>query len=472
MNVYLQDLADMLCQCGIPMKVPDDCTLSFRQIQWRRSGEKLAPETLYIEPMAEIEGTALLLQQEGFLLNNSLPEEIYEAAFEILNRYNDWEAALINTVLQGEDAKAFLRLAGEQFGCSLVLADTIRDLLASSAGAEGDLAQIQVFLQVQDSLQPLRRELAETVTDFMDSLPETQTHILCAALSHGQQQLGYLYFYHFRGMVHSGVIYRVKETAKLLSGLLAVNADQFFSNSYISNVLPDVAHGQYNQWRRLRAELRAVGWQAAHNLRMVAVGNSSDPTVLAELRGEILQIDPFCFVFPEEDILLVLGNETVNPDFIKSLSEVIRRGESNFRMGCSMSFSLHQGLPAYYQQARFALRQAQRQRSYLEYANAWVFLAMREVLTQNEVMHGWAHPDLYQLQKYDLLNGSQLYKTLQLHLVNGCRYDHTAKLLGVHPNTVRYRLQQMEKLLSGSLYDPEYRESLLMSFLVIQDVHS
>ena len=470
MNVYLQDLEDTLCGYGISAKVPEECGCSFRQIQWRRSGEEMAPETLYVEPMERGRGTVLLLRQETLLLPGSVPEEIYEAAFETLNRYNDWEAALINTVLQGGDAKTFLCLAGEQFGCPLVLADTNQDLLATSAALTADLSQIKVFLQVRASLEPLHQELSDMVTDFVDSLPETQTHILCAALSHGQHRLGSLYLYHFKGAVHKGVVYRVQEVARLLSGLLTVNADQFFSNSYISSVLPDVVHGKYNQWRRLRTELRAVGWQSAHTLRMAAVGNSSDPEVLAELREEILRTDPLCFAFPEETVLLVLGNETLDPSFVQKLGGVVRRGELELRVGCSVSFSRPQGLPDYYQQACFALRQAHSRDSLLEYASSWAIPAMREVLTQNEVMRGWAHPDLYQLQSYDLAAGSLLYETLRLHLLNGCRYDCTAKLLGVHPNTVRYRLQQAEKLLTGSLYDPEYRESLLMSFLVVQPI--
>jgi DNA-binding PucR family transcriptional regulator len=50
-----------------------------------------------------------------------------------------------------------------------------------------------------------------------------------------------------------------------------------------------------------------------------------------------------------------------------------------------------------------------------------------------------------------------LAETLRVYLDSFGDVGGAAQLLGVHPNTVRYRVRRIEKLLSASLSDPEAR---------------
>ncbi|WP_214659178.1 helix-turn-helix domain-containing protein [Candidatus Formimonas warabiya] len=54
--------------------------------------------------------------------------------------------------------------------------------------------------------------------------------------------------------------------------------------------------------------------------------------------------------------------------------------------------------------------------------------------------------------------------TLKLFLANSCNYSLTAKQMFLHPNSVRYRLQTIEKICKINLRSEEDRLSLLIAF--------
>lgn len=467
MHVYLLDLIDALNSRGIPVEGDFKNNLSFNRIQWLRPRTLYEPETLYVCPAAGGGPTTYLrLHSETFRLEYTDPEKSYELLTDLFEVFNNWESRMIEAVLQGRNVRSFLQLASEVFHCPLMLTDANLNLIDRSDCAELDIQQIQVFLQVDSALASLHTELSNNLTDFRDSLPEAETHVLCAALWHGRQLLGHLYFYHFRGEVHEGVVYRIQEVTKLLSSLLAVNADQYFSITYISSVLSDVAHGRFTAWSRLQAELRAVGWQRGHRLRMAVFGGCPDAETLTELQETLLGRSLPCHLFSEPPDLVLFGNESLEPQLLQQLENLLPRLDFYVGMGASGTFYSLQDIPVFYRQARFAQRIAARRHTVCETAQCYAVDAMRESLSENPTLRDWAHPDLVRLREYDAQHGTQLFETLACHLLHGCRCGETAQRLVVHPNTVRYRLVQMEPLLSGSLYDPDYREVLLFSLLV------
>jgi len=58
---------------------------------------------------------------------------------------------------------------------------------------------------------------------------------------------------------------------------------------------------------------------------------------------------------------------------------------------------------------------------------------------------------LGQLINYDEQNKTELYNTLIIYLENNCNISLTAEKLFVHPNSVRYRINKIEKLLKVDL---------------------
>lgn len=86
----------------------------------------------------------------------------------------------------------------------------------------------------------------------------------------------------------------------------------------------------------------------------------------------------------------------------------------------------------------------------------------------NLFMESWIGP----LGRYDIQHGTDLVTTLEIYLASGS-LSRTARALFVHPNTVRYRLEQVEELLPGmDVFDHDVRVALLLAARAWQLKHN
>lgn len=70
-----------------------------------------------------------------------------------------------------------------------------------------------------------------------------------------------------------------------------------------------------------------------------------------------------------------------------------------------------------------------------------------------------------QVRAYDARKGTELALTLAVYLEHFGSVVHTAEILHVHPNTVRYRLEQMQNDLSIDLSSHHVRLWISLRFL-------
>jgi DNA-binding PucR family transcriptional regulator len=74
------------------------------------------------------------------------------------------------------------------------------------------------------------------------------------------------------------------------------------------------------------------------------------------------------------------------------------------------------------------------------------------------------HPALGILSRYDAIHKSDLFHTLYIFLSNERNVVATAKCLFIHRNSLLYRLQRIERLISADLEDVNVRMYLLLSY--------
>ncbi len=63
---------------------------------------------------------------------------------------------------------------------------------------------------------------------------------------------------------------------------------------------------------------------------------------------------------------------------------------------------------------------------------------------------------------------SRLAETLLAWLLNGSNVPDVAARLHIHPQTVRYRLRQLEKVFGEALHDPDARLNLILALTSAQ----
>lgn len=116
-------------------------------------------------------------------------------------------------------------------------------------------------------------------------------------------------------------------------------------------------------------------------------------------------------------------------------------------------------LPESYQEARRAVVVGRKvRRTVVQYDDLGVYRIL--AATPDNELHLFVHDILGALIAYDREHDADLIHTLTKYLESGRNVKQTAEALYVHYNTVRYRIERIERLLGGSLEDPDRQLAL------------
>lgn len=101
---------------------------------------------------------------------------------------------------------------------------------------------------------------------------------------------------------------------------------------------------------------------------------------------------------------------------------------------------------------------------FMDYMPIPIFLsALKEHPPQTFV-----HPVLYHIEEYDREHGTEYFETLRVFSLNMHSRDKTASQLGIHRNTLLYRLGRISELFNLPYEDRQIALTLLCSFLVLE----
>ena len=130
-------------------------------------------------------------------------------------------------------------------------------------------------------------------------------------------------------------------------------------------------------------------------------------------------------------------------------------GEGNFAAGIGRVKDSIAEATASYSEARKALRAAVKTGlDVCDFASLGPFVFLHEVTGSKEA-EDFCNEYLSPIQEYDRQYNASLVETLSAYFASSQNARKTAESLGVHKNSVIYRLEKIESLLGKSLKDPE-----------------
>ncbi len=77
------------------------------------------------------------------------------------------------------------------------------------------------------------------------------------------------------------------------------------------------------------------------------------------------------------------------------------------------------------------------------------------------------HPDLRRLERVDMGGSTHYLETLYAFLICGGNYTDTAAYLGLHRNSLIYRMTKIQDIISSNLSDTHNKRLLLISYLLM-----
>ncbi len=189
------------------------------------------------------------------------------------------------------------------------------------------------------------------------------------------------------------------------------------------------------------------------------VANQIRPILLKELKNIPNAIYDNSLVA----ILPVDNNGDISADNMKKLNSIV--AEKYIYIGISNAFNGPDNIQENVNQCRAALSFALRmpvQENIFFYSD-YAFFDLLDSASNKTALKACVHPLLGKLEALDAQKKSDLYRTLCVYAQTGFDKNRTSDILGIHRNTVNYRIQQIEQDFNINLSDPKLIFPLMLS---------
>lgn len=240
---------------------------------------------------------------------------------------------------------------------------------------------------------------------------------------------------------HHGLV----EYAQSLIGLELANKSRLRESQRAANgqILEDLITGTL-EGSDAEARLRSLGLDTRRNHVVILIQGTSPQSLLPRLPlPPLLEGQVACLI---DNKLGLLVPADLSAQAVELLDQYLHTAGVDAAIGFGGSYSHGNGVRWSYYEALEALRHGERVNTPAKLSLTSLLLTARDV-----PIHDLASEALGPLQKFDAANKGELLKTLQEYFRLDGSVGAVAESLGLHRNTVRYRMQQITDL-SG--YDP------------------
>ena len=259
--------------------------------------------------------------------------------------------------------------------------------------------------------------------------------------------------------------------AGMVERYMAANQNLYLSSSGISALFVDLIKHHDCDGNSLKMAREAVGWTDGDDLAVITVGSHSkgETPVINVLREQLTGGLRFSCVFTYQGKVVCVSDVTRNggrQSLVKQLAELIPA--DMFYWGMSYEFLALEELPVYYRQALAVMEKS------IAKGRSWNTMyqvaldVIHDQLEKSVECQSLVHPDIRRLLSVDRKNGSHYLETMIEVLLCGANYTDTANRLGLHRNSLIYRISRIKEMIQTDLDDINNRRLLLFSFLMIR----
>ncbi len=399
---------------------------------------------------------------------------VLNKAQQALDKYNEWELRLADAVLRREQIKDLLGIASELFPNPIALFDSSFSLIGHGGQIPDEFDDPiwkTVVTENYASVQNLPRDFREYYKKITKSrrlicypaFPEkSDNRILMVHLMREDHIFAILAMdelcvpYEPCDLVILDTIRKWLEHSELVFRLAAISAD----NS--SKVFLDLLDGRSVSPALMDHLVLTQGWQ---NCRKYVIIRMTSPNRVDEfneknaasfirrLKSSDRNISPY---YHQGEIVALMqcdrdyrSVDDMSEGFVSLVNTI------GMHAGISLPFSSLSHIYEAGIQAGIALRYSDHDLM-VSFGKIYPFY-MKDILSVNGKTEYFTHPAvvyLHEQRKRDLL------RTLYWYLETGMQLSETARILGIHRNTVSYRLETVEELCSIDLQRMAREESL------------
>lgn len=453
----------------IPMiKVGDATIVSARWI----SSSYFNPDRVYVGKEGEFfdghdNNTIIVHRHDMILVRDTEPEEVFEEICCIIEDFAHWEEEL-NKCLKLDDGLTRMLDCSRKFlnNPSYIYAPDGRALaFASSSDFPLDIHWHWKEIHENDGLSEMRMEYLKKHIDlssvFSDMYPTIRTsstndyeyaHI--SLVANGYMAAHYVVF-GWLTEFDQGIANIIYNLAKYLTAYIAEHFEQYSPTAPMGDIITSLIFHVGVEDKDYQYMLNTLGWKPNDEYRFFVIKEqvNKEPVLLAKIYGSLLTKLTGAIVFLLDDRLVILENETKNPNRVTRQNYISKALSKEFLCGVSNYFYDLQQCDKYYMQAEKELEYCIRNNRLVSHASENGLEYFRTSVRRDKLGETYIHKSIIRLLRYDQANGTAFYPTLKTWFYCGFHMATTAQKLGIHRNSLTYRLEKIREIIDFSEID-------------------
>ncbi len=441
-------------------------------IKLNRFVYKLAPEVVALADKLSMPLLSIPVEIAWVDLINPVMAELLNRQLVIFEKANSIRRLFIQEVLEGRRLESFARLLFRLTNKPI----TIMELINKNTVTWPYYFEHHFDRESIAGLQIVRYKNQETVKSTLND-----TEGLVVPIEVGKKVEGFIIVWQTKELQDLDLVaveQATTVTALYIQQLKAVNEiNQRYKDDFISCLLRGEFTSSY-----VREKAREMDWAIAEKNRIVVARiGSADINeswgksyhIFNHYRGVLEGYTPFKLLMGMDKIgtiIFVLPWQSEKPihnelvELICATREKFIQQESALKLGLGISSlgTSIDSIPNLYKEASTACKVSMALNKACFYEELGSYSLLVELLNFPETEQ-YLDKLVTPVLSYDRDNKTELLKTLETFLNYNCNYRETAKAMYVHHNTIRYRMEMIEKLLNVDLKKPEAALNLMLA---------
>ncbi|MBQ9069253.1 MAG: helix-turn-helix domain-containing protein [Eggerthellaceae bacterium] len=433
---------------------------------------------------ADDDDTLIVHRQDMILVRGVDTENVFNEICSIMESYNRWESDIA-------------QLAENEGGLQLML-DASKNVLkapcyvyapdgrafAVASGYSSDIhwhwAEILEDKGITSSRIRSLRDSINLPEVWKDTFPRTRDsqmgdhqYMHCSLYPNGYMA-GHFVLFSFSRPFDKGL----ERIANILVKHMTRHMEAYYAHYSPTSMLAEsfsrfFARNSFDE-PEIALSLRALRWQLEDEFRIYVIRERSrqDPVLLSRLYNVVTSQFLFVIAFLFGNSLVVVENESRH-----SSSGLFDRMESlvqdDFCCGVSVLFDDLRQFHTYYLQAKNEAEWCLESGGGVSRAQERGLDQIYGTLRKDQLLWTYAACEIDRLERYDKENGTSYYQTLKAYVLSCFHLSEAARYLGIHRNSLAYRLEKMREVSdlalvdeAATLHDPEAMNYLLLSFAI------
>lgn len=450
-------------------------------IPQEESGENA--EVLAAEEKFTAQGfhTVLRFGQDQILLPCANAAAVHNQALQAFHFFHNWEKELLLCMLDRKNLQDLLNIAHRAFQRPMFIKSDGSWIYAITR--EYDKNVHPVWALMHDNLLEDRAEFNSVKAVSLD--PEYQTvfkdkhpgiykspyysgEVLHANIWLGERRIGEIIAIAHGKPFNPGDTHLMSFFTQTVQRVIQEDSPLYLSYSGISAFFMDILETKSFDIVSSSAVLHTLGWLKDDELVVIciAIQASHDTPVLSVMREKFVDQFKYGCAFSYLGHVICIANTRK----AGGIDPIIQQAEKLipheiFTWGASYEFCGLENFAAYYRQALCVLLLARQDKKPYYTMHEVAFKMMTGQIQNLPDFDAYIHPDIRRLREADEKGNSHYVNTLFQYLLCGGNMTDTANILGLHRNSLIYRINRICDIIGSDLNNTRQRRLLLMSFL-------